>query len=1424
MKNTTALYKALRKDPNAWYEVQIIQGAVTYGSDRLKSVKLFPALFDGSGPQIGNTVSTSCEITLVESSANWPRMAQFSVRLRLSSADGTQKSEWLSMGTYYTDERREDAYGNLSITAYDGMLLTEQYWTDKIREEDIPASWPITSKAWADMMVNAGLVEIDSRTVLDDTAAIIGLNTASTIRDNLKTIAAAHGGNWQITPEGRLRLIPLVNMVDGQAAIAGIAIAGISVVGDGVIESAEGLDYAFLGMDVQTFENSPALDGITGVNLETEAGNVAAAGTTTGYVLNASCEFASSVGAAELCLSKVQGYIYKPFSAGRALLDPAAEVGDLVIINGRSYQMMAIDWNINTWPTADIGAAYEQEVDHEYTILSPEAKNYRKTMAATDEKLTLYPTTMDMQSAISQSESRIELSVSQTYVTIEDYDETIENLQEQIDGSITQYSGEAVPTLNNYPAQDWTTTAERQQHVGSLYLVTAGEQRGQYYRFEQSGSNFAWVLVEDSALATALARAAEAQAAAEQAIADAETAQAAAEAAQGTADQARLDAVARAAEAQAAAITQAAVDATNKANDALAAAQAYAQQQVDNFINGEYADDLGAIRGQLDRKIETFYQASDPSTDWETPSEHIGDLWYDMTTQLYKRWNGTGWDEVTANPPDDVFDTLDGKARIFIEQPVPPYSVGDVWAQGANGDILRCVYAKSEGQVYDASDWTLASKYTDDSNLQSFITGQFAEALAAIKAQVDQKAETFYGPDDPSLNNGISRWDAVVGRAVVGTVIVGSTKETHVGDMWYCTATDDPNHGPDTTWYWDGTQWIPQTISRELFDAFDGKAYIFVSQPVPPYREGDLWVQGETGDILRCKAGIDRQSGSYVASDWELASKYTDNSAFEAFRDGTYANFVTSTITAINGKITTYYQSNQPSSGVIGDLWIDTDDNNKLYRYNGSSWVSVRDAGIQSALNAAANAQTTADGKIVTFAQNNAPTASDIGDLWIDTDDNNKLYRWSGSQWVAFTDTSALQSFVNGTYATFVTSTTTALNSKITTFYQANQPTATVTGDLWIDTDDKNKLYRWSGSSWVAVRDTGIQEALTAASNAQTTADGKIVTFAQTSQPTATDVGDLWIDTDDNNKLYRWSGSTWIALTDSSALQTFITQNYNVWQREVNGQLDGKIETYYQATNPATAWTDSETQRKHEGDLWYCTTDTLTDFQKDMTYRWTETSTNVYEWEEYGGVPSEVFNKINGKAQVFMSEPVDPLNPTKAVGYNRGDFWIMDDGTILTCLTPREENDDYDPDDWTEYIKYVGQESVDAAKDAMNSKINGVDSKWETRDAVTQTTLGRINETVTVIGTHLSIDSDAVRIYHDQNQNVLRMTGSEIAMLNGTDVLTYWNTSEMYTPKKVRIPTTAGTGVGDGGSLQIGGLLFQPRSNGNMSVMWVGEN
>jgi hypothetical protein len=140
---------------------------------------------------------------------------------------------------------------------------------------------------------------------------------------------------------------------------------------------------------------------------------------------------------------------------------------------------------------------------------------------------------------------------------------------------------------------------------------------------------------------------------------------------------------------------------------------------------------------------------------------------------------------------------------------------------------------------------------------------------------------------------------------------------------------------------------------------------------------------------------------------------------------------------AVNGKNHIYRQPTAPDGTAFplteGDVWFDTDDENIQYYWTGTAWVSVRDLGIQAAEDAAAAAssaaaaassaaasataaaaaaaaaataaQTTADGKNRIYRQTTMPTTGPFaeGDLWFDTDDDNKFYRYTGGAFSAFT-------------------------------------------------------------------------------------------------------------------------------------------------------------------------------------------------------------------------------------------------------------------------------------------------------------------------------------------------------------------------------------------------------------------------------------
>jgi hypothetical protein len=106
---------------------------------------------------------------------------------------------------------------------------------------------------------------------------------------------------------------------------------------------------------------------------------------------------------------------------------------------------------------------------------------------------------------------------------------------------------------------------------------------------------------------------------------------------------------------------------------------------------------------------------------------------------------------------------------------------------------------------------------------------------------------------------------------------------------------------------------------------------------------------------------------------------------------------------------------------------------------------------------------------------------------------------------------------------------------KTTTYTQDTEPTGTFTyGDLWIDTDDNNRTYSWNGLVWVDIT--------------------RVPTYRQTTAPATAAEGELWMDTDDNNKMHRWNGSSWVATDDTRIAKSYARWGVNV---DVNGHVAG---------------------------------------------------------------------------------------------------------------------------------------------------------------------------------------------------------------------------------------------------------------------------
>ena len=261
-----------------------------------------------------------------------------------------------------------------------------------------------------------------------------------------------------------------------------------------------------------------------------------------------------------------------------------------------------------------------------------------------------------------------------------------------------------------------------------------------------------------------------------------------------------------------------------------------------------------------------------PVTDWDTDEKkdvHLGDIYYNTVKgyawRFMKSESTYSWERITDTDVTKALaeaskaqDTADSKRRVFYNTPIVPYDAGDLWVQGSDGDILRCAQAKTSADSYDRNDWILASKYTDDSALTTWIKGDFATIIQGLEEGLaDAKIETYYQATDPSTS-----W-------------LDTQKLEHEGDLWY-----NSTASVQKCYRWTGTKWeeLTATPPQAVFDSIDNKATIYTGEKDPSSpSEGDLWFKGIDEPIL-----------TYVDNAWVEYNKYTNDDALKTWLTDTY--------------------------------------------------------------------------------------------------------------------------------------------------------------------------------------------------------------------------------------------------------------------------------------------------------------------------------------------------------------------------------------------------------------------------------------------------------------------------------------------------------------------------------------------------------
>ena len=799
------------------------------------------------------------------------------------------------------------------------------------------------------------------------------------------------------------------------------------------------------------------------------------------------------------------------------------------------------------------------------------------------------------------------------------YNPMISNLQKQIDGQIETFYYDYEPTLNNVPAKEWDTEEKKTAHEGDLFYWKS---KGYAYRFQKDGSAWSWQLVQDTDITLAMQKAAEAKDTADSKrrvftatpyppydVGDLWVGN-------DTSDLMRCQ--------------RSRQSGSYDASDWIKAVKYTDDSELNNFIYTDYAETLVEISNSIDKKAETWFQATDPALQWTDNSTseplqdhtganitdstganiltvwerekaaHNGDLWHNTTNNVEYIYKDGSWHEMSV--PDDVFDKIDGKAQIFVGEPIPPYDVGDTWFTGTT--ILVCVVKRTSGK-YNASDWAKKDTYTDDTALENFLSGDYKETIANLSTQIDGKAETWRQSTDPAAN-----WTT------------DELKAQHKGDLWN-------NTENQKTYIYNGSAWqeMTSTPPQAVFDAIDGKAQIFIKQPTTPYDVGDLWFDSSSADIMTCTTA--RESGNFNAADWEKRNKYTDDSSLNNWIKGDYAKTLKDVQTQIDGKAETWRQSTDPSKSWTtdalkkqhkGDLWYNTTEQ-KSYIYNGSSWEQMKaepPSGVYDAI----------DGKAQIFVSQPKPPYS-VGDLWFDSSTADIMTcvtaRESGSyvagDWQKrnkYTDDSAVKAVSKelgdfiAAYDDEMEKISNSIDKKAETWYQTTDP-----------------ALQWTGTTEEALLDhTGATV---------TDSTGAAIMTVIESEKTVHD-GDLWKNPS-TNKEYIYQAGIWQEMSIPN---------------DVFDIIDGKAQIFVSQPKPPYSvgdlWFDSST-----ADIMTCVTAresgdfAAANWQKRNKY----TDNSAVDALDKALTQLEIFNRLtnNGAAQgIFLKDGKLYLNFSYAQG------------------------------------------------------------------------------------------------------------------------------------------------------------------------------
>lgn len=328
-------------------------GGTRYEMGQFLSAKAYRAAF--SSLAIGQ--AASCQLSISFTPLNpVPKAAKIEFFVRLTNQRDITTA-WVKQGTYYIDHRDLDRELNiLSVEAFDRMIFAEEKY---FSSGTITGTWPRSAPSVvSDICTRLG-ISLDSRSQINS-ALMVTAPADLTMRDVLRNIAAAHGGNFIITAENKLRLLPLEDLPD----LTLLGDENGNFVGDEFGNRVLIIEGDFSEMICEKSYSTGDQVTVSGVTLVLDDEHGYIAGNNTGYTLTANCLYADQT-AANSALAKIQGVRYNPAEVTGAKFNPLLELGDALYSEGNLFRVYEMEIDYNLVSSAKLSSPIEGDVEHE---------------------------------------------------------------------------------------------------------------------------------------------------------------------------------------------------------------------------------------------------------------------------------------------------------------------------------------------------------------------------------------------------------------------------------------------------------------------------------------------------------------------------------------------------------------------------------------------------------------------------------------------------------------------------------------------------------------------------------------------------------------------------------------------------------------------------------------------------------------------------------------------------------------------------------------------------------------------------------------------------------------------------------------------------------------------------------------------------